>query len=182
MAPEYAVRGSFSTKSDVSEAYCLQICNASDRRKNSAYMVIHGRHRQVRGHWSCWSLLQLPDICQADGPGPQEMLRCIHVGLLCVQEDPHLRPSMASVAVMLNSRSITLPVPAVPAFMTAGEWPRAAAREPSINEVPASDLEPRWVGMDQGEENRCFSLGEVTGVVFNSLDYLSMPRIIWMFL
>ena len=41
--------------------------------------------------------------------GRREVLRCVLVGLLCVQEDPHLRPSMASVVVMLNSRSITLP-------------------------------------------------------------------------
>jgi hypothetical protein len=43
---------------------------------------------------------------------------------------------MASVVVMLNSRSITLPVPAEPAFMVPGEWPRAPAapaQEPSIN-------------------------------------------------
>jgi hypothetical protein len=94
------------------------------------------------------------------------MLRCIHVGLLCVQEDPQLRPGMASVVVMLNSRSITLPAPAVPAYAvprrraftvaagdaqgnvrmrsTAREGPSAAAaREHSINDVTVSDLEPR---------------------------------------
>ena len=78
--------------------------------------------------------------------GRREVLRCVLVGLLCVQEDPHLRPSMASVVVMLNSRSITLPVPAEPAFMAPGEWPRAPAapaQEPSINEGSVSDLEPR---------------------------------------
>ena len=89
------------------------------------------------------SVQPLLEGCPAEGRRPQEMLRCIHVGLLCVQEDPHLRPSMASVVIMLNSRSITLPVPAEPAFMTPGEWPRAAAREPSINEGSVSDLEPR---------------------------------------
>ncbi|KAF8719399.1 hypothetical protein HU200_024109 [Digitaria exilis] len=80
-----------------------------------------------------------------------DSLRCIHVGLLC----HGIRRRDA------NSRSITLPVPAEPAFMTAGEWPRASAREPSIREVSVSDLEPRCcVVMDHGEENRCFSLGE----------------------
>nr|CAB3461098.1 unnamed protein product [Digitaria exilis] len=137
MAPEYAVRGSFSTKSDV-YSYGVLVLEIITGRRPSENLI-----NFVWGHWSRGSLPQLPEICQADGPGPQEMLRCIHVGLLCVQEDPHLRPSMASVVVMLNSRSITLPVPAEPAFMTAGEWPRAAAREPSINEVSSSDLEPR---------------------------------------
>ena len=89
---------------------------------------------------------ELLDGCPAAGRRPQEVLRCVHVGLLCVQGDPHLRPSMASVVVMLNSRSITLPVPAEPAFMTPGERPRppaAHAQEPSINECSVSDLEPR---------------------------------------
>ncbi|KAJ6935281.1 Cysteine-rich receptor-like protein kinase [Populus alba x Populus x berolinensis] len=40
-----------------------------------------------------------------------EMLRCIHVGLLCVQENAVDRPNMASVVIMLSSYSVTLPVP-----------------------------------------------------------------------
>jgi hypothetical protein len=99
---------------------------------------------------------QLLDGCPAEGRRPQEILRCIHVGLLCVQEDPYLRPSMASVVVMLNSRSITLPTPAVPAYALHGRaatavnpprgmnmGPIAAAREPSINEASVSELQPR---------------------------------------
>jgi hypothetical protein len=100
-------------------------------------------HEQVWGQWCRQNVSQLLEGCPADGPGPQEMLRCIHVGLLCVQEDPRLRPSMASVVIMLNSRSITLPIPAEPAFVSPGEGPRAAAPDPSINEGSVSDLEPR---------------------------------------
>jgi hypothetical protein len=72
------------------------------------------------------------------------MLRCIHLGLLCVQEDPQCRPRMASVVGMLNSRSITLPVPTKPAYVGPADRPRMAAREmSSINEVSISELEPR---------------------------------------
>jgi len=45
-----------------------------------------------------------------------EIMRCIHIGLLCVQENVADRPTMASVVLMLNSYSITLPVPSQPAF------------------------------------------------------------------
>ncbi|KAL5723775.1 hypothetical protein ACHQM5_007129 [Ranunculus cassubicifolius] len=38
-------------------------------------------------------------------------MRCIHMGLLCVQEDPVKRPTMAAISQMLNSYSITLPLP-----------------------------------------------------------------------
>ena len=44
------------------------------------------------------------------------MMRCIHIGLLCVQEDLNDRPTMASVVLMLSSATLTLPVPSEPAF------------------------------------------------------------------
>ena len=45
-----------------------------------------------------------------------EIMRCIHIGLLCVQENIAHRPTMASIVLMLNSYSITLPIPSGPAF------------------------------------------------------------------
>jgi len=88
---------------------------------------------------------QLLDGYPADEPGRQDMLRCIHVGLLCIQEDPQLRPSMASVLQMLKHRIVTMSAPTKPAFVIPGpgERARATAPEPSINEASASDLEPR---------------------------------------
>ena len=46
----------------------------------------------------------------------QEVLRCIQVGLLCVQEDAMDRPTMLAVHLMLSSE-ITLPSPKEPAFI-----------------------------------------------------------------
>ena len=43
-------------------------------------------------------------------------MRCIHMGLLCVQENPAKRPTMATIVLMLNSYSVTLPVPQRPAL------------------------------------------------------------------
>ena len=43
------------------------------------------------------------------------MLRCIHVGLLCVQQRPEDRPSMSSVILMLGSES-ELPQPKPPGY------------------------------------------------------------------
>ncbi|KAJ6292247.1 hypothetical protein OIU78_024425 [Salix suchowensis] len=44
------------------------------------------------------------------------MMRCIHIGLLCVQENVADRPTMASVVLMLSSSSLTLQIPSQPAF------------------------------------------------------------------
>jgi hypothetical protein len=48
--------------------------------------------------------------------GPKaEMVKCIHIGLLCVQQNVADRPDMASVVLMLNGNSVALPVPTQPA-------------------------------------------------------------------
>ena len=47
---------------------------------------------------------------------PDEVLRCIQVGLLCVQEDSKDRPAMSAVVFMLNGEAC-LPSPKQPAFV-----------------------------------------------------------------
>ena len=43
-----------------------------------------------------------------------EIIRCIHIGLLCVQENVADRPTMAQVVLMLNSYSSSIPLPSKP--------------------------------------------------------------------
>lgn len=92
------------------------------------------------------------------------MIRCIHIGLLCVQENVTDRPTMASVVLMLNSFSLALAVPSEPAFfmqsavdpevqfLTDKIHSRARDRyanstghsdKYSINEATITDLYPR---------------------------------------
>lgn len=52
----------------------------------------------------------LQELCIAS-----EVIRCIQVGLLCVQQRPQDRPDMSSVVLMLNGEKL-LPKPKVPAF------------------------------------------------------------------
>lgn len=48
---------------------------------------------------------------------PTEVSRCIHIALLCVQQQPEDRPNMASVVLMLGSEG-SLPAPKQPGFFT----------------------------------------------------------------
>lgn len=52
------------------------------------------------------------------------MLRCMHVGLLCIQESPASRPTMGSVTQMLGASTSTLPTPSEPmiAHMVSEEY------------------------------------------------------------
>jgi len=45
-----------------------------------------------------------------------EVEKCIHIALLCVQENATYRPTMSDVVVMLGTDSMTLPKPKHPAF------------------------------------------------------------------
>ena len=45
-----------------------------------------------------------------------QVLRCIQVGLLCVQSLPTDRPAMSSVIFMLGNEGATLPQPKHPGF------------------------------------------------------------------
>ncbi|TVU20005.1 hypothetical protein EJB05_36191, partial [Eragrostis curvula] len=95
-------------------------------------------------HWSKGNVLLLLDSCPAeDHRKHEEMLRCIHIGLLCVQDEAQLRPHMADVVLMLKSRSMTLASPTEPIFAVPSERPMVATLEPSINEASISQLEPR---------------------------------------
>jgi hypothetical protein len=47
----------------------------------------------------------------------QMVIRCMHIALLCVQEDPSERPDMATVIFMLRSQSMTLPAPTAPTIL-----------------------------------------------------------------
>lgn len=64
--------------------------------------------------------LNVADPTLKGGP-TKEIMRCIHVGLLCVQENVAKRPTMADVIVMLNGSTTTLPVPTQPAFCVYSE-------------------------------------------------------------
>ena len=46
-----------------------------------------------------------------------EVLKCVHIGLLCVQKNPGDRPGMSNVILMLVGKSTTLPAPSRPAFL-----------------------------------------------------------------
>lgn len=78
-----------------------------------------------------------------------EVLKCIHIGLLCVQEDPVDSPTMLSVVFMLASDdTITLPHPSEPAFSVGRVIPKPAKLILndgvfSINEVTLSNFLPR---------------------------------------
>ncbi|TVU01629.1 hypothetical protein EJB05_52902, partial [Eragrostis curvula] len=147
MAPEYALKGIFSAKSDVYSYDVLVLEIITGWRSTEDLLKF------VWMHWNQGNVLPLLDSCMTDKRGQQEMLRCIHIALLCVQDDPQLRPLIASVVLMINSRSMTLPAPTEPVFAVPNERPTVAVPEPSINEASISDLEPPSTRFQVGDRS-----------------------------
>lgn len=48
-----------------------------------------------------------------DNASSEEVMKCIHIGLLCVQDDPTKRPNMAAISGMLHGTN-TPSIPALP--------------------------------------------------------------------
>ncbi|GLT64215.1 hypothetical protein SLA2020_367220 [Shorea laevis] len=77
------------------------------------------------------------------------MMKCIHIGLLCVQQNVADRPDMASVVLMLNSDSVALPVPTQPASFMQSNVQSATSLQLDINcggtnyEASITELSPR---------------------------------------
>ncbi|XP_074567936.1 cysteine-rich receptor-like protein kinase 15 [Curcuma longa] len=116
MAPEYVFYGLISIKSDV-YSYGVLLLEILTGQKNgslkSGYCIDLVTH--VWRQWTQGNILQIIDQNLVDCP-TQEVLRCAHIGLLCVQEDPERRPTMVNVVLMLNSHSVSLPTPSAPPF------------------------------------------------------------------
>ncbi|KAK4566851.1 hypothetical protein RGQ29_002922 [Quercus rubra] len=118
MPPEYAMHGQFSVKSDVF-SFGVLVLEIISGRKNSYFQNGENIESLLSYAWKNWKqgiVSNLVDPTLKAG-STIEIMRCIHIGLLCVQENVAHRPTMTSVVLMLNSYSITLPIPSEPAFL-----------------------------------------------------------------
>ncbi|KAK0599332.1 hypothetical protein LWI29_004338 [Acer saccharum] len=120
MSPEYATDGNFSLKSDVFSFGVLLLEIISGKKNRGFCHPDH--HLNLLGHaWVLWNngrSLEVKDVCLEDSVIESQVIRCIQVGLLCVQMFPEDRPEMSSVVFMLANEGLLLPQPKQPGFFT----------------------------------------------------------------
>ncbi|KAG5622746.1 hypothetical protein H5410_007964 [Solanum commersonii] len=105
MSPEYALRGVFSEKSDVF-SFGVLLLEIISGKKNSSFHYVEENLNLLNYAWKLWSEqrgLDFIDGTLINSFSPEEITRCLHAGLLCVQEHPRDRPTMADIILMLNS-------------------------------------------------------------------------------
>ncbi|CAN1220415.1 G-type lectin S-receptor-like serine/threonine-protein kinase At4g03230 [Linum perenne] len=118
MSPEYALDGNFSIKSDVFSFGVVLLEILSGQRNTGFYKS--NKVVSLLGHvWGCWKeekAMEVMDQSLTETCVANEFMRCVNVALLCVQEDPNDRPTMANVVFMLGSEAASLSRPKEPAF------------------------------------------------------------------
>ncbi|KAM3747154.1 hypothetical protein ACB098_05G015100 [Castanea mollissima] len=147
MSPEYAVFGKFSTKSDVFSLGVILLEIVSGKKNSDSYQE-HPSLTLIGHVWELWRedrALDIVDSSIKESCVFDEVLRCIQVGLLCVQEEVVDRPTMLAVHLMLSSER-TLPSPKQPAFIFRGPSKKldsVTGVSCSINEVTITESEAR---------------------------------------
>jgi len=98
--------------------------------------------------WKCWignKIVELVDPKRTDLHLEKEMVRCVQVGLLCVQEYAEDRPNVSTILSMLTREIDDLPSPKQPAFTTRPSFSKkcTSKSQGSINNVTVTIMEGR---------------------------------------
>ncbi|KAH9615207.1 hypothetical protein KSS87_023241 [Heliosperma pusillum] len=153
MAPEYAMQGKFSVKSDVYSFGVLVLEIISGTKNNTFYKT--GYAEDLLSYaWKQWTdgrVMEFVDEVVRKSCSINEVKKCMHLGLLCVQEAIDERPTMTTAVLMLDGQSVPIPTPAQPAFFTKSIGGSTFGSDQSIsesvpwtmNEASVSEIEPR---------------------------------------
>ncbi|KAL9670211.1 hypothetical protein QQ045_007762 [Rhodiola kirilowii] len=154
MAPEYAMEGLFSVKSDV-YSFGVLLLEIISGKKNTGFHLSGQGLSLVSHAWTLWSEsenqgLDLVDPSLKNSHNPSEVVKCIHIALLCLQDDPADRPTMSSVVRMLGNETTftAFQQPSQPNFTVQRFTRKRAESTPedistSINDVTVTSVSPR---------------------------------------
>lgn len=146
MSPEYAMNGHYSVKSDV-YSFGVIVLEILSGQKNWAFH--HPDHDlNLLGHtWMLWNRrvpLEILDPTLVQEPSSEnQVIRCIQVALLCVQQYPEDRPKMSTVYSMLSYEKMELPEPKEPGFCRESytkKFDTSASDSSTLNEVTMTTL------------------------------------------
>ncbi|GLJ55030.1 hypothetical protein SUGI_1181270 [Cryptomeria japonica] len=108
MAPEYAMLGQLSCKADV-YSFGVVILEIICGRKNTDNRLTPKFQSLLEWVWTSYKRGNITEVIDKEiieSFSSEQLLRCIHVGLLCTQVDALVRPSMTSVHAMLSNSSL----------------------------------------------------------------------------
>ncbi|XP_047088119.1 G-type lectin S-receptor-like serine/threonine-protein kinase At1g11330 isoform X3 [Lolium rigidum] len=135
MSPEYALEGVFSSKSDVYSFGVLLLEIVSGSKISSMHLKADFPNI-IAYAWSLWkdgSTKDFVDSSIVESYSLNETSRCIHIGLLCVQNSPNARPLMSSIVSFLENGDISLPHPTQPIYFAGNNYETDGAAQDTVN-------------------------------------------------
>ncbi|KAJ9136291.1 hypothetical protein P3X46_033383 [Hevea brasiliensis] len=143
LSPEYAMHGQYSLKSDI-YSFGVIVLEIISGKKISSFDQSDDAEDLLSYAWKHWSkgtALQFMDEALMDSYSKNEVIRCLQLGLLCVQENPAKRPTMGTIVLMLDSYSVALPMPQKPAFFLhsgTNQWKELGPNQTASKSMPCS--------------------------------------------
>jgi len=137
MSPEYALEGVFSVKSDVYSFGVLVLEIVSGSKINSMH-VTQDFPNLIAYAWSSWKDGNTEDFVDSsivESCSLDETSRCIHIGLLCVQDNPNDRPLASSIVSILENGDISIPPPKQPVYFKERNCGTYGASDTIVNSV-----------------------------------------------
>ncbi|KAL4359737.1 hypothetical protein AHAS_Ahas08G0107300 [Arachis hypogaea] len=87
--------------------------------------------------WRLWTenrMIDLMDMCLSESCIANQFIKCAHIGLLCVQDDPADRPTMSTVLTLLDGEIASLSSPKQPTFSgSRGQSSTTSSTRPEIS-------------------------------------------------
>ncbi|KAK1391770.1 Protein kinase domain-containing protein [Heracleum sosnowskyi] len=134
-------------KSDASDVLAVVTCPLMSGKRNKNFTHLD-HNLNLLGHaWRTYTdgnVLDLVDevIVKSIHEHQFEVFRAIQIGLLCVQQYPADRPTMATVVLMLTSE-ISLPQPKQPGFFIERKLHEGDCSSSSSNYCSVTAIAPR---------------------------------------
>nr|GEU86008.1 putative cysteine-rich receptor-like protein kinase 35 [Tanacetum cinerariifolium] len=147
--PEYIKEGTYSRKYDVYSFGVLLLQIISGKKNYHVYGPYQNLSLLDYAYvlWKEGSAMEFIDPSLDDTSSTYKLIRCMHVGLLCVEEKWMHRPSMLEVSAMLRNELADVPIPKRPAFSTNKDEDEKKGTEMeevcSVNIQTISQLLPR---------------------------------------
>ncbi|KAM3223695.1 hypothetical protein ACQJBY_057199 [Aegilops geniculata] len=148
MPPEYVLKGVFSVKSDVYSFGVLLLEIVSGSKISSVHLKADFPSI-IAYAWSLWKDGNTKDFVDSsivDSCSFNETMRCVHIGLLCVQGSPNARPLVSSIMSFLENGDISLPPPKEPVYFAEDNYGTDGAAENAVvskNNMSVTALEGR---------------------------------------
>ncbi|XP_076929029.1 cold-responsive protein kinase 1-like isoform X2 [Bidens hawaiensis] len=119
-APEYAIRGELSEKADI-YSFGVVVLEIISCRRNTDLTLSSDMQYLPEYAWKLYERSKMIDLIdprmQKDGFSVKDVMKTIHVALLCLQPLPAIRPAMSEIVAMLTWKVEMVKSPIKPTFL-----------------------------------------------------------------